>query len=982
MKKLIPVIMLLVILAVSSYADLTDNVLYYSFDVDDVSGTTLTDLSGNSKDATCVNMASGCNSVPGLLNNATDFDGSNDYISIPKTLGLLNKDFAVSIWLNLTDDSVNQFPIDLRGEITTRMGYNDVGGTLQFKNLDTGAEIVTTDAVPLNEWFHVVIVYDLSETEGYLYINGNLNVSGDIGTIASDANALSAIGCRADTGGCADYYNMESDEVAIYNRTLTSLEVSELYNSGAGFNPYSASTPANLTFTANNVYDNSAITNFNITIDSTDYTTTTGTITTHILVNDTTLYGYGFFASGYYSKAGSVRASDTPSEQVDSYQSILNLEAYDLDGNKIQNPTFTASAQSDNETLYVNSGTIEVEFSKSGWYSANKNFTTIAKAESTQNFTGLYDTIFNITANNVYDNSAINSFNITIDGDVTTTTDGTAEIPLLSFNTYSALFQSNNYYNQTNASLDASSGTFEFDSYQAILNLEAYSVVTGDKIGNPTFTASAQSDNETIYVNAGTIQVTFSKAGWYSQNKNFTTIAKAESTQNFTGLYDSILNITALGYPGAVSLSNFSYLVTQTDNSYSLNSTSSGEQVLIQLKKGLNYTINVSKTNFFENETIYYLNDSLANLTLNLLSRVDTYFYFFDEETLQPINGVQFNVLSDQFSLSANTGAGNSYFLSTLPGSDYEIRYLTNSSDYSARSYFFRVPLISSDYANISLYGIWTNISATFVRSVVDQNSAPLQNSVLEVQRAYPSDDNSSLIYRTIEIAEIDSSGDAVFRAIPNTQAYRFRILKNFSLVDTRSPSYLIDTSSEFLVNEESELLDNFNTFRSITSNLYYQNTTEYFILDYTDSAAEVSQVCLYVSRRYGPTENLTKSCSNSASGTIMIKINSSQDGYYSANAFATIEGTDYLIDSESLRLPESNIQATFQFVTGILLIMLLVLCATLTGFINPVFPILLAIAGIAAFSLQFLGLFSIGGITLGGLLVAGGVILFLVLKN
>ena len=75
--------------------------LYGSFDENNITGSTMADLSGNSNVGACV-MDSNCDTIPGLLINSSDFDGTNDYIVFSDVSGDLahspSKTLTISVW--------------------------------------------------------------------------------------------------------------------------------------------------------------------------------------------------------------------------------------------------------------------------------------------------------------------------------------------------------------------------------------------------------------------------------------------------------------------------------------------------------------------------------------------------------------------------------------------------------------------------------------------------------------------------------------------------------------------------------------------------------------------------------------------------------------------------------------------------------------------------------------------------------------------
>jgi len=110
--------------------------------------------------------------------------------------------------------------------------------------------ITTTATVPATTWTHVVLT--VSTTNVKLYLNGVY-----VGTDTVDAGTPTSDGVVIGSSGDAvqSEFDGRIDELGIWNRTLTSVEVTELYNSGSGL-AYDSDT---LTITLETPSDNSII---------------------------------------------------------------------------------------------------------------------------------------------------------------------------------------------------------------------------------------------------------------------------------------------------------------------------------------------------------------------------------------------------------------------------------------------------------------------------------------------------------------------------------------------------------------------------------------------------------------------------------------------------------------------------------------------------------------------------------------------------
>ena len=92
-------------------------------------------------------------------------------------------------------------------------------------------------------------------------------------------------------------FNGVIDEVQIYNKTLSVEEVEYIFNYGGG-----GVISNNFSVTAVDAWNSSTINSFNVSINGTTYNTTTGTITTNIPSNSTSLYDVLITADGYNTR--------------------------------------------------------------------------------------------------------------------------------------------------------------------------------------------------------------------------------------------------------------------------------------------------------------------------------------------------------------------------------------------------------------------------------------------------------------------------------------------------------------------------------------------------------------------------------------------------------------------------------------------------------------------------------------------------------
>jgi len=188
---------------------------------DEASGNIAYDSSGYNHHG---NLFGGPVYVPGKINSALSFDGTDDYVQLPN-LGSFSS-FTIEGWLKATGDSLigsigyNTF-IDGPGSGYRRLLYSTGGKMLAQMGAGNHG---STNIVPRGQWNHIVYVYNSQTNIAKWYINGN-----------PDSEFLGAISFGQPIKIGASYnltgymFNGLIDEVRIYNRALSAEEVLALF---------------------------------------------------------------------------------------------------------------------------------------------------------------------------------------------------------------------------------------------------------------------------------------------------------------------------------------------------------------------------------------------------------------------------------------------------------------------------------------------------------------------------------------------------------------------------------------------------------------------------------------------------------------------------------------------------------------------------------------------------------------------------------
>lgn len=174
----------------------------------------------------------------GIIGQAIDFDGDDDYVSVEHG-GELSVATAgtISAWIYPRTISggakfiVGTHPSssgDDFGGYQLNIGNNS--GQICFRPRATTSTCSSVSAVPANQWTHVVAVVDA--TSKHIYINGVEDTDSG-GAVASMPGATNYDFYIGNGSALTNDFNGKIDEVRVYSTTLSSTEIAELYAQGS-----------------------------------------------------------------------------------------------------------------------------------------------------------------------------------------------------------------------------------------------------------------------------------------------------------------------------------------------------------------------------------------------------------------------------------------------------------------------------------------------------------------------------------------------------------------------------------------------------------------------------------------------------------------------------------------------------------------------------------------------------------------------------
>jgi hypothetical protein len=204
---------------------------YWKFD--ETSGTTASDSSGRGHAGT----VSGATWIAGKINNGLNFNGSNNYVSVPDSSDFKyasTNSFSLVAWVY-----VPSLPGAWKGIVTKSRDLSPWNG-IWIDNTNKwvfGGPTNVIGGSVTTGWHHLACVQNGPGNQRILYLDGTQNATGT-SQMANGTGQLWIGGANS----MSEYFNGKIDEVRIYNYALSSTEVQNLYN-GGGATPTPTPTP-------------------------------------------------------------------------------------------------------------------------------------------------------------------------------------------------------------------------------------------------------------------------------------------------------------------------------------------------------------------------------------------------------------------------------------------------------------------------------------------------------------------------------------------------------------------------------------------------------------------------------------------------------------------------------------------------------------------------------------------------------------------
>ena len=243
-------------LAVLSAAAPVDSLVGY-WALDAKSGALAPDSSGNNETGTLIG---GPIRSAGKRNGALTFNGTSQYVSVPSTSALdfgNTTSFSFGGWFQTGSASFGHLLADrgLKGQAGSRLVILTTG-QVQARIFDGRHQIVSAASLPKNDgrWHHAMAVCDRLAKRLHLYIDGiEVGSAADISAVGSVTSGAAQFdfGANSTPGVPGQFFRGSLDEIRVYHRALSPVEVTEVMNDPGLTASAPSSAPAITAFSAN-----------------------------------------------------------------------------------------------------------------------------------------------------------------------------------------------------------------------------------------------------------------------------------------------------------------------------------------------------------------------------------------------------------------------------------------------------------------------------------------------------------------------------------------------------------------------------------------------------------------------------------------------------------------------------------------------------------------------------------------------------------
>jgi len=408
---------------------LTDNIFYLSHDDANMTGMVETNWAPGISAAT----HTATQSNTGVINESRSYS-TNSTVSIVSTghnsiFDVDTSDFSVAFWYNPNDvDTNGQYIVTNRD---TSMGSDDKFWALNQNNkiiqfsiytatcVGGSNNVVTWHSNSTGGWVHVAAMKDGDNMT--LYVNNVLVNTTDASISTEPSECTSAgilVGGTNFSGSVGGTFNGSIDEVGVWNYSLSSVDVNNLY-----FHyqyPFVSGIVNNFTITAVDEWNATPIIWFSAEVNGINYSSnSTGHIEVDILHNNTNPYNVTIFnTSNYYDRTYInyvVHSSGNLQARLHESEVCFNNTKY-LTNVSLLNENFYIGTTTSIYCFNISAGTHTVTSELTNYFNQTQDFTIASQEILNVTVNDLYSSVVNITLS--YPNgTTINTYDINVSQD-------------------------------------------------------------------------------------------------------------------------------------------------------------------------------------------------------------------------------------------------------------------------------------------------------------------------------------------------------------------------------------------------------------------------------------------------------------------------------------------------------------------------------------------------------------------------------------
>lgn len=401
------------------------------------------------------------------------------------------------------------------------------------------------------------------------------------------------------------------------------------------------------------------------------------------------------------------------------------------------------------------------------------------------------------------------------------------------------------------------------------------------------------SNQSVIYPNAGDYNFTNNVSGYFGVQKQFTIYSFSNRTLLFDGFYSS-----------NVSLGSSFYNLSSSSCNYTISNSSYLYSEIVQGTP--NSSIGLINGSYLVNDSCSGEVVSSVNLNVSNSSKSLSFL-------LYPINSVLFSIFD-----SSNLGIFGYNVTATMIGLNYYYNYIINGSLFAnnvlSDTYKITVIANASGYTPIVYYLTKAINSSDFVNIYMEQGLSTITYYLFDYDNGNTIVGASMNIYRNINgsitlvgSCVSDIKGTCTFYLNPYVE-YQINISASGYKLLSGTSSPVSSPINLYLLSESSGVSFSPNYFNSVNvfRNIYFDNFSNGFVLNFSDSSSLIDSGCLYVYNIVSPNKLLVNnSCVNNINGNIFLGVINSSGTSYVASAYVYYGDYGYFIGEASHSFPK-----------------------------------------------------------------------------